>query len=138
MTDGLKAPIPAPAGPPIGFSILSAPQGKSVQISPAGELDLANIGKLQNELEKLIEGGFARIVIDLRRVEFLDSTALHALLSAHARAHRERWELAIIPGPRAVQRTFDITGTTDRLPFIADNGRVRSSDAREPVSLPMN
>ena len=62
-------------------------------------------------------------MIDLRGVEFLDSTGLHALLTAHAQAQQDNWEQTIIPGPRTVQRSFEITCTIDRLPFAAGNGR---------------
>jgi len=62
-------------------------------------------------------------VIDLRGVEFLDSTGLHALLTARAQAQQDDWEQTIIPGPRTVQRIFEITCTIDRLPFAAGNGR---------------
>jgi anti-sigma B factor antagonist len=112
------------------------PQRETVEIIPAGELDLATVGHLQSELEKMIEVGFDRIVIDLRPVEFLDSTGLHALLSAQARAEREGWQLAVIPGQRAVQRIFEVTGAIDRLPFIAANGGVSNREVSDLGSRP--
>jgi anti-sigma B factor antagonist len=118
---------------PTRFSIDVQPQRDTVKVSPAGELDLATIEELQNELEKLIEAGFPRIVVDLRRVEFLDSTGLHALLSANARANEEGWQLGIIPGRPGVQRIFEITGAIDQLPFTAVDGAAGRSEPNEPV-----
>jgi anti-anti-sigma factor len=133
MTQGREH---APAGAPIGFSVEINLQRETAEIIPAGELDLATIGQLQSELEALIDAGFARIVIDLRRVEFLDSTGLHALVSAHARAKHEDWQLAIIPGRRAVQRVFEITGIVEELPFSSITDRPSAPEASEPGSFP--
>lgn len=110
---------PFPGGAPIGFSIDLEPRCETVSIIPTGELDVATVGQLQSQLEELIEGGFVRMVIDLRGVEFIDSTGLPALLSAHERARREDWQLAIVPGRHAVQRLFEMTGTIEQLPFTA-------------------
>ena len=123
MTARSEIPTGAPAYPPVPFQIAVEAQRDTVTIAPKGELDLATIGQLQRELGRLIDAPPTRIVIDLRGVEFLDSTGLHALLTAHAQAHQDNWELTIIPGPRAVQRIFELTGTIDRLPFATANGR---------------
>jgi anti-sigma B factor antagonist len=133
MTDRSETPLSAPAAAPTAFSIAVEPQRDAVQIAPRGELDLATVEQLQSPLRELIDGGVARIVIDLRGVEFLDSTGLHALMNAHAQAQRDGWELAIIPGSRTVQRIFEITCTLDRLPFTA-NGRPASPAS--PKSAP--
>lgn len=94
-------------------------QREVVKVIPAGELDIATVGQLQSQLEELIQAGFARIVIDLGRIEFIDSSGLHALLSAHDRAKQEDWQLAIVPGRHAVQRIFEITGVDEQLPFTS-------------------
>jgi anti-sigma B factor antagonist len=127
---------PARAGVPIGLSIHVKPHRESVVIVPAGEIDLATVGLLQAELEELLAAGFARIVIDLRRVEFLDSAGLHALVSAHARAKDEGWQLAIIPGRRAVQRIFEITRTLETLPFTSVADGASMSEVRELGGAP--
>lgn len=118
MSDGYDTPKPSATVMPPTFSIEIKPQRGTVEVSPVGELDLATTPQLKSKLEALIDVGCARIVIDLRRVEFLDSSALHALVSAQTCAERDGWHLAIIPGRRAVQRVFELTGTVDHLPFI--------------------
>jgi anti-anti-sigma factor len=108
---------PSPGGGPIDFSIDVGPQLDTAELIPGGELDIATVRQLQTELDDLIEAGFSRIVIDLRRVEFIDFTAVHALVTACRRAERERWQLAIVPGRHAVHRLFEITGAAEQLPF---------------------
>ncbi len=110
---------PALGGTPIDFSIDVGPRRDTVKIIPAGELDIATVGQLQSELGELIEAGFERVVIDLRCVEFIDSTALHALFTAHERAQDEDWQLAIVPGRYAVHRIFEIAGAVEQLPFTS-------------------
>lgn len=120
MTARSEILIGAPTPPP-PFSIAIEAQRDAVRIAPSGELDLATVGQLQRELARAIDAGPARIVIDLCGVEFLDCSGLRTLLDAHA--EHDNWELTIIPGPRAVQRMFEITGTIDRLTFATTNGR---------------
>ena len=130
MTVQSGIPFGAPAYPLVPFSIAVEAQRDATRIAPSGELDLATVEQLQRKLGQLIDAGSARIVIDLRGVEFLDSTGLHTLLDAHAQAQHDNWELTIIPGPRAVQRIFEITCTIDRLPFATANYRAASPQAR--------
>jgi anti-sigma B factor antagonist len=122
MTDQSEDPVGARVDPSQPFSIAIEPQPDVVRIAPRGELDLATADQFQREIGQLVDAGFMRIVIDLRGVVFLDSTALHVLIAAHARAQQDNWELAIIPAPRAVHRVFEITGANDRLPFTTANG----------------
>jgi len=114
MNERLK---PSPSSAPIGFWIDVEPRRDTVKLIPTGELDIATVRQLKSELDDLIEAGFGRIVIDLRRVMFIDSTGLHALVSVHDRAKHEGWQFSIVPGPHAVQRLFEITGTIEKLPF---------------------
>jgi anti-sigma B factor antagonist len=121
---------PSAGGAPIDFWIDVEPQSDTVQLIPAGELDIATVGQLQRELDDLIEAGFGQIVIDLRGVEFIDSTGLHALVEAHERAKDEGWQLALVPGRHAVQQLFEITGTIEQLPFTHSSNGAGSYDPR--------
>lgn len=122
MTARTEIPVAAPGYPAVSFSIGVKAERDVVKIAPRGELDLVTTGQLKRELERVIDAGPSRIVIDLRGVEFLDSTALHILLDAHTQAQHDDWALTIIPGPRPVQRIFEVTRTIDRLPFATANG----------------
>ena len=59
-------------------------------VAPVGDLDLASAGRVQNAIESVDAGD---VVIDLRRVAFMDSMGLLALLRA-VEAVRSRGQAA--------------------------------------------
>ena len=93
--------------------------GEGARVRALGELDLDAVAELAAELSQLRQAGCRRVIIDLRELSFLDSSGLRFLLDCCAEARRDSHTFALIPGPRAVQRVFELTGTTEHLPFIA-------------------
>jgi anti-anti-sigma factor len=89
----------------------------------AGELDIATIERVKDALDELDQAPASRLVIDLSRLSFLDSTGL-AMFVALERRCRENGgpALEIRPGPPAVQRLFELVGAAGRLPFSVDGG----------------
>ena len=83
-----------------------------------GELDVAAVGDLQAELDRIQSGGCQALVVDLSELDFMDSTGLHLLLRLDANCTREGIRLRLVPGPFAVQRLFEVTGTEARFAFI--------------------
>ena len=99
------------SSPRRAFSISVVPDRSEVAVVPDGELDLASASALTDAVRELRDAGFDRIVIDLREIEFIDSTGLGVLLSLRNDAKRDGHALMLVPGPRAVQRIFDLTAT---------------------------
>jgi anti-anti-sigma factor len=93
------------------FTVAVVPDRAEVAVVPVGELDMATRPELEREVRQLLDVGFRRIVIDLRRVQFLDSTTLRFLLELRDRAEPEGYKLILVPGSPAVQRAFEVTGT---------------------------
>ena len=85
-----------------------------------GELDLSTVPALEARVAALLASGSTRIVLDLAELEFIDSTGLRLILELHGEAARDGFSLALVPGGEAVQRVFEITGTVQVLPFVAD------------------
>jgi len=73
----------------------------------AGELDLYNVGEVSAALAQAVEQAPERLVIDLGEVDFVDSTALGALVEA-GRGLELRMLLAA-PGPD-VRRALEVSG----------------------------
>ncbi len=97
-----------------------------IRLTLVGELDLATLHLLEQELERIAPDE-KRLVLDLRRLEFIDSSGLHALLRADRRFSDAGGQLTIVRGPRAVERLFQLTGLDTRL-------RVVDEDDVDPAS----
>ena len=74
-----------------------------------GELDLHNAEQLREGLARALADNPERLVVDLERVEFIDSTALGVLVEARRRlADGTKFRLAA-PGVE-VRRALEISG----------------------------
>ena len=85
-----------------------------------GELDISSAPVLEEALSRLEAGGPPLLVIDLRGLEFMDSTGLRTLVSADQRARDAGRRLAIVRGPEAVDRIFNVTRLDERLELVDD------------------
>jgi anti-sigma B factor antagonist len=116
---------------PSAFSVDVQPERDVVRVCPRGEVDMDTVGAVRSQLDELTGAGFTCVVLDLRGTTFLDSTGLRLAVEAHAASAADGWEFGIIPGPPNVQRTFDIAGLSERLPFVdpAALPRLQTDDA---------
>ncbi len=60
------------------------PLGPALTIHLAGELDMSSAASL-DELAATVDGAFDLVVLDVRELEFIDSSGIHALLGLRAR-----------------------------------------------------
>jgi anti-sigma B factor antagonist len=95
-----------------------------VQVILAGELDIATHGDAEAVLRDVQDSGAPLVILDLRKLNFMDSTGLRLLVQADARAHELGHRLAIVRGPEAVHRVLEITGLDAKLDLIDDPGDV--------------
>lgn len=94
----------------------------TVSLALEGELDLAGAPEMEASLAAAEQQGPTRLVIDLGRLQFIDSTGLRLLLQADARAKEQGYELVLRPGEQAVQRVFEVTGALAILRFEGAEG----------------
>ena len=92
-----------------------------VRVCPFGEVEVATVGPIHEQLERVTASGATRVVLDLRGVTFLDSAGVHLVLEADAASRARGWEFGMIGGPANVQRIFDLTGARARLPFLTSS-----------------
>jgi anti-anti-sigma factor len=100
------------------FAFESRERDVGVLVQLFGELDVAAVGDLRAELDRIQASGCQELVVDLRELDFMDSTGLHLLLRVDANCARDGIRLRLVPGPAAVQRLFEVTGTDVRFDFI--------------------
>jgi anti-sigma B factor antagonist len=99
-------------------------------ISLTGELDLSATTSLEEEISRLAEhDGVRRVVLDLRELEFMDSTGLRMVALAERRLRAADRELALVRGPDTVQRVFAITRMDEHLAFVEDPGDLEEGAA---------
>ena len=111
-----SAPMAEPtqdAAAPARLQIATDESAERLLLSLSGELDIASAPLL----ERAVEAVDRPLVIDLAEVTFMDSTGLRALLLARQQAQSGGQELSLRPGPRQVQRVFELSGTLDRFQF---------------------
>jgi anti-anti-sigma factor len=101
---------------PGGASGFITREGEVTTIELTGELDIAGVPALREEIERL-SGSTAQLVIDLGDLTFIDSAGLRLLLLANDLCARRECSLRLLPGPPNVQRVFEISGVLDALPF---------------------
>ena len=95
--------------------------GTVAVVAPTGELDLSGATVLEAELERLaVEPELGAVVLDLRGLEFMDSSGLRLVVLADMRARVAGRGFALIRGGETVHRVFEITRMSDRLDFVAD------------------
>ena len=91
--------------------------GRAAVITVSGELDLASSAGLDEELQRLIASDLGQVIVDLRGLEFMDSTGLSTIVKAHQRAEETGRRFGLVRGPQQVQRLLSLTGVEERLTF---------------------
>jgi len=79
-----------------------------------GELDVASSPELEAELARTTDREL--VIVDLRELEFIDSTGLGVLVKAHQHAEEAGRRFALVRGLGQVQRLLRLTGLSDQLP----------------------
>jgi len=75
-----------------------------------GEIDIYSAPEFKEVLVNGIESGATRVIVDLSRVTFIDSTALGVLVSGAKRVRPRNGNLDIICTDENIIRIFEITG----------------------------
>ena len=100
--------------------------GSIAVIAATGELDLSGAAILEAEIERLAsEPDLGTVVLDLRGLEFMDSSGLRLIVLADMRAREAGRRFALVRGTETVHRVFEITRMSDRLDFVASPEDVR-------------
>jgi anti-sigma B factor antagonist len=101
-----------------GFSIttrLDADGACWLELS--GDLGRGNVEAFIDALRSAEAEG-RPIVIDLSRLEFIDTIGIASLLRAHTRAERERRDLQFRRGPADVQRMLEVVGLDGLILYV--------------------
>jgi anti-sigma B factor antagonist len=101
------------------FEISSGPGPEGVYVvRVAGEVDMSHEGELRAELRTAVEADARGIVVDLTACEFIDSSAIRALLLSREQKKPERdgESLAVAASSDQILRILSVMGLDQVLP----------------------
>jgi anti-anti-sigma factor len=90
----------------------------SLHLRPVGELDMSTVPVLEDAFNDARATGHRRLVVDLRELEFMDSTGLTLLTRWSLGAERDGYDLALVAGSDRIQRLFELTRLITHFKFV--------------------
>jgi anti-anti-sigma factor len=97
-----------------------------------GELDIATIDVLRDDLRKARQTYGERIILDMTELEFMDSQGLSVIVNCHKTVTAAGGSLGLVAPRPIVRRTLEITGLTGRLDVF--ESVVAATAPRTPAS----
>jgi anti-sigma B factor antagonist len=104
---------------PLSVDITSAERAGAHVLLLTGELDMAEVPRLEAAVDRVLGEGTTAITIDLRELEFIDSSGLAAIVHVSGLCAKRGYDFELVAGRPEVQRLFEITGLISVLPFRA-------------------
>jgi anti-sigma B factor antagonist len=102
----------------VGWETSERADGYHVELS--GELDISSASNVESRLMELETREPQRLILDLRRVSFIDSTGLSMIINADGRARKQGRRLTIVSGDGVPRRILRTVGLEDRLDVHTD------------------
>ena len=87
-------------------------------VAVRGDLDLHTAPELREALDRAIDEGRSRLVVDLTETSYMDSSGLTALVLAHKRVRQRSGQLVVVNVDPSIGRTFEITGLHLLFPLV--------------------
>ena len=113
---------------PLTFTTTLTSAGDAL-IALTGELDLSATASLEEEIGRLAaDDGVRRVVLDLRELEFMDSTGLRMVALAERSLGAAGRPRVLVRGPDAIHRVFAITRMDEHLSFVDDPGSLTGDE----------
>lgn len=95
------------------LTVLLSDEGAQVRVALDGELDLSNAPTVEAALTEAIDSG-KKVLIDLGRLEFLDSTGVALIVRTLGRQDAERF--SFLPSKSSgVRRLLSLTGLDEKM-----------------------
>jgi anti-sigma B factor antagonist len=102
---------------PAALQIDTAQRNGATVLTVLGEVDLATAPLLDEQITAAEAGATERIVVDLDRVSFMDSSGLQVLLT-HVLSEENGSRIRLTRGSPQVLRLFKVSGMFEQLPFV--------------------
>ena len=100
------------------FAVRTHTTERAITLALSGELDLVSSPALERAMADQAQSDAELIVVDLRQLDFMDSTGLHTVLRIQQGAHEVGRRFALVRGPDQVHRLFELTGLAETLTIV--------------------
>jgi len=107
-------------------------------IDVSGEVDVYNAHRLKDVVRTMIQKQVRVFILNLKKVTYVDSSGIGAVLAIHALLAHEGMEFRIVNVARTVMRVLELTRLVGFLPIMSTElEAIESIAAKEsPVSSP--
>ena len=99
------------------LSLSTRTEGDRTIVEVGGEIDVYTAPKLREKLIELVSEGSYHIVVNLEKVDFLDSTGLGVLVGGLKRVRNHEGTLQLVCTQEKILKIFRITGLTKVFPI---------------------
>jgi anti-sigma B factor antagonist len=95
------------------LGIKSRPLRGAPCVALSGELDIAEVPRLERALDDAIAGSVGAFLVDMGELDFLYSSGIRLLLRARAMLARQDRTIVLVCPAGPVRRALDVTGVAD-------------------------
>ena len=99
------------------LSLSTRTEGDRTVVVVGGEIDVYTAPKLRDKITELVGNGDYHLVIDMEKVDFLDSTGLGVLVGGLKRVRAHEGSLRLVCTQERILKIFRITGLTKVFPI---------------------
>jgi anti-sigma B factor antagonist len=103
----------------VDLSLSTRTVGDRTVVEVGGEIDVYTAPKLREQLVELVGDGQYHLIVDMERVDFLDSTGLGVLVGGLKRVRAHDGSLRLVCTQDRILKIFRITGLTKVFPIHA-------------------
>lgn len=86
----------------------------------SGEVDLYNASKIKNDIGEQIDNGTTKIIINLKQVNYIDSSGIGALIYCRSALKKKKGSLIILNICDSVKKIFELTKLTSVFTILYD------------------
>ena len=101
------------------LSLATRTEGDRTVVEVGGEIDVYTAPKLREQLVDLVAAGNYHLIVDMEKVDFLDSTGLGVLVGGLKRVRAHDGSLHLVCTQERILKIFRITGLTKVFPIHA-------------------
>ncbi|MGA2394533.1 MAG: STAS domain-containing protein [Candidatus Lustribacter sp.] len=117
------------------INVRSRPSEGTYVVDVAGEIDVYTVPTLKDALKRLTDDQHYELVIDLLKVDYIDSTGLSALVDVQKLAREHDGAVTVVLTDPHIKKTFDIMGL-DKIFWIFEDEQSAVKQLRRPAHVP--